>query len=92
MQGLISISSAVSTTDTIGAALALSITNDIAGFNATYFADEDISLVYQGIVDGMANYSADYDGKSLNFSTDLLGEYQIKNIPILFNGQSFQEQ
>ena len=38
----VTISSAVSTTDTIGAALALSITNDIAGFNATYFADEDI--------------------------------------------------
>ena len=44
-QTFITTSAAVSTTDTIGAALALSITNSISGYTATYFADQDIILV-----------------------------------------------
>ena len=38
----ITTTAAVSTTDTIGTALALAITNDINGYNATYYADQNI--------------------------------------------------
>ncbi|MDZ7604128.1 MAG: folylpolyglutamate synthase/dihydrofolate synthase family protein [Cyclobacteriaceae bacterium] len=46
-----------------------------------FFADEEISLHFLGVNDNMADYQAYYHGNTLIFSTDLLGNYQIKNIP-----------
>ena len=46
-----------------------------------FFADEEYEMEYQGIQEGMAYYQTEQNGSSLKFSTDLLGEYQIKNIP-----------
>ncbi len=46
-----------------------------------FFADEGMALNRIGIRNELAEYRAEYGGNILNFSTDLLGEYQIKNIP-----------
>jgi dihydrofolate synthase / folylpolyglutamate synthase len=48
---------------------------------SVFFADEEFVLHYLGIIENMANYRAEHDRNSMNFPTDLLGEYQIKNIP-----------